>query len=173
MIEDEINYCQRCGGAMEIRILEEKERLACTQCGLIFYRHAKLGANALIVVDEQVVLVKRAADPYRGEWSLPGGFVEYEEHPEQALLREMKEELSVEVEIIRLLGLYHNRANDMIANCIFPVYLCRICSGELCAGDDAGEVELFEPDALPTPIAFEGHRKALEDWLQERHDPRL
>lgn len=56
--------------------------------------------------DGSIILVKRLNPPFKDEWALPGGFVEYGETVETAAKREAKEETGVEIELIRIIGVY-------------------------------------------------------------------
>lgn len=57
----------------------------------------QLGAYALIIKDEQILLIKKCGGPYDGKLDLPGGTIEFCEKPEEALLRELNEEVGIEV----------------------------------------------------------------------------
>ena len=56
-----------------------------------------LGAYGLIIKNKQIILIKKANGPYKGKLDLPGGTIEFGETPEQALMREIKEEVGIEV----------------------------------------------------------------------------
>ncbi len=160
-------YCPKCAGHLGEINVEGIERLICTQCGNIFYENPKPTASALLVERDSVLLVKRAIEPRKGFWDLPGGFLEKDEHPEQALRREIKEELGVEIDILELLGIYTGvyGYDDSGGHTLNIYYLGRVSSGEPRAASDIEDLRWFDKDELPLEIAFENNKKALETWL--------
>ena len=94
-----------------------------------------LGAEVLIVEDDRALLVRRAQEPWRGSWELPGGFVEVGEHPAAAARREIAEELGVVVRLTGILGFYMDPRLDEVVE---VVTFCGEVDGELEL--DAGEV---------------------------------
>jgi 8-oxo-dGTP diphosphatase len=114
-----------------------------------------------IVQDGQVLMVRRRHEPFKGQWTLPSGFLEYGETPEQAAVREVREEIGVEVELTGLVDVLLERG-DPRGLCLLVVYAGRIVGGRLRAGDDAAEVRAFPLDHIPEKIAFLAHRQALE-----------
>jgi len=136
-----------------------EERPACPACGWVHYEDPKVACGALLLQDDQVLLVRRTMEPFEGSWSLPAGFVNAFELPETAVAREMLEETGLEVTVEKLFtvlsGREHPRGSD-----IFLVYIVTQVGGELAAADDAGDAAWFNLDALP-PLAFETTRKVL------------
>lgn len=126
-----------------------------------------LTSDAVVVRDDQVLLVKRAKDPFAGAWALPGGFVDVGETTADACLRELREEAGVEGEVVDLLGVYDDPKRDPRGHVVSVAYLVRMVEGRAPrAGDDAAEVAWFDLDALPD-LAFD-HAEILRDateWL--------
>lgn len=127
-----------------------------------------LAADALIeLVNEPgkpIVLIERLNEPYG--WAIPGGFVDVGETLETAAVREAKEETSLDVQLICLLGLYSNPARDPRGHTVTAVYVAQ-STGTPLAADDAKSVSLFRPDQLPSPLAFD-HDMVLADYLRYR-----
>jgi mutator protein MutT len=100
----------------------------------------------------EVLLVKRAAEPMAGAWSLPGGRLEVGETVEQAVVREAREETGLEVEPRRLLGVYDlidREADGRIRyHFVLVDWICTVAGGELRAGDDAADVRWAHREAL-------------------------
>lgn len=110
--------------------------------------------------DGSIVLIKRKNDPFKGMHALPGGFVEYGETVEQAVLREVKEETGLEVKILKLLGVYSDPKRDPRGHTVAVAFLCTEIGGELRAGDDAAGASSFK--IIPDKLAFD-HRNILKD----------
>ncbi len=105
-------------------------------------------------------LVERKFPPRQGQWTLPTGFMEWDEDIEETAVRETLEETGLEV---RLNGLYavHNGILPPDRPVVVVFYTAEETGGELKAGDDAAQVGFFALDELPGRIAFAAHRKVL------------
>lgn len=129
-----------------------------------------IAADAIIeLLDENnqigIVLIERKNPPYG--WAIPGGFVDVGETIEQAAIRESKEEVCLDVELICLLGLYSDPARDERGHTATAVYVAK-ASGAPQAADDAKNVAVFNINALPTNLAFD-HDKVLQDYLHYKN----
>lgn len=159
----EKTYCHFCGTRLTEKLVEGRLRLFCEDCNEPLYENP-VPATCLVVVDdrERLVLVKRSTDPKKGFWCLPGGFMELGETPEQAALRELKEETGLLGQVDLLLGVTSNHS-DQYNTVLMVGYLVKNYSGTLKAGDDASDVECFHPDKLPE-IAFESHMNFIKTY---------
>jgi ADP-ribose pyrophosphatase YjhB (NUDIX family) len=159
-------FCPKCGGRLNLKRVEEFERLVCAKCSFVFYENPRPTASAIIFKDDKVLLVKRAIEPRRGFWDLPGGFLEKDEHPEEALRRELKEELCVEIEVLELLGIYMDQYgyDEAGSHTLNIYYLVKIVSGEPKPASDIQGLEWFDKTNLPQKIAFENNKEALQAW---------
>lgn len=111
-----------------------------------------------------IVLIQRKNPPHG--LAFPGGFVDVGESVEEAVVREMKEEISLDVEITKLLGVYSDPKRDPRFHTASVVYVCR-AYGEPKAADDAKEVIVIPKDRLASQqneLVFD-HAKILEDYL--------
>ncbi len=167
----EMNFCPCCGHALEDRFLFGRTRRKCPNCGFTFFRDPKVAAGVLAVQDHRVVLVRRLYEPHIGDWALPAGFVEIDEGPITAALRELTEETSLIGKITGTLGTYHVRS-DPRGSIVMVLYHAQIIGGELQAGDDAQEVRFFAPDELPANLAFASTRGALLRWCRAQRAQR-
>ncbi len=157
---DEFRYCLRCGHPLEPRFLFGKERPYCRHCGFILFRDPKLAAGALIIEHGRVLLVRRGVVPRKGFWAMPSGFVEYDEQPRPALVREIREETGLEAEIGRVLDVYP--LADPNKQGVFLLFEGRIVGGELKPGDDVSDVRWFDIQHIPwEEIAFPQLRDLL------------
>jgi ADP-ribose pyrophosphatase YjhB (NUDIX family) len=118
-----------------------------------------------VVFDDagRLLLIRRAHEPGRGLWSVPGGRVEAGETDQHAVIREVAEETGMVVEIIRLLGNVQRRAPD---GAVFDIYdyCCRVVGGALAAGDDADETRWCDADTLTRLPLVSGLLDALTHW---------
>lgn len=164
MIQDP-KYCPQCGAALQIRPVADRERPVCPACGFIFYLNPIAAAAALIEREGKVALVRRGVEPGRGRWSLPSGYIELDESPEEAAVRETREELGLHVEIDGLLNTF--TFTNPQSQGVLLIYAAHTVEGALVAGDDATDAAWFGPDELPD-VAFRQHREVLRQWRQAR-----
>ncbi len=122
-----------------------------------------LTVDILIPYKEGITLIKRANPPYQNSYALPGGFVEYGERVTDAAVREAYEETGLEVEILKVTGVYSDPDRDPRGHVISVCYLSRPVGGELRGGSDAKEARVFELDELPE-LAFD-HLQIIEDAM--------
>ncbi|MFV2082523.1 MAG: NUDIX domain-containing protein, partial [bacterium] len=95
------------------------------------------------VDDAGIVLIKRKNPPHG--WAIPGGFVDYGESVEEAAVREAKEETALDVELVRLLGVYSDPDRDPRFHTVSTVFVAR-ASGTPVGQDDAAEARVFTRD---------------------------
>ncbi len=112
-----------------------------------------------------IVLIARKNPPIG--LALPGGFVDVGESIEQALVREMKEETGLDVQIVRLLGIFSDPKRDPRFHTASAVFVAR-AEGEPKAGDDAKEAFVYTPDAIPFEKLVFDHADILKVYLKER-----
>ena len=102
--------------------------------------HPIVGVGAIILDDGQVVLVRRGHEPALGEWSLPGGMVELGETIEQAIIREVQEEVGLTVEVANLVAVLDwillNASGSVQFHYVLMDFLCRTVAGGLRTGSD-------------------------------------
>ena len=132
-----------------------------------------LAADAIIELTNQpnrpIVLIQRKNPPYG--WAIPGGFVDVGERLEVAAIREAKEEVSLDVTLTALLGMYSDPKRDDRGHTVTAVYVAE-SSGEPIAADDAKNLQIFDIDSLPAELAFD-HAQVLEDYRNFRQTGRV
>ena len=158
-------YCPLCGVKLTERYLYGRRRKTCPSCSFIHYRNPLPAAAVIINQNSRTLLVKRKYEPKIGDWSLPAGYIEYDENPETAAIRETKEETGLDVSIVNLFDV-QGACDDPDSRVILVIYEVEIVGGELEPGDDAIEAEFFPVNQLPDNIAFSSHKKALEKFFQ-------
>jgi len=112
-----------------------------------------------------IVLIQRKNKPLG--LALPGGFVDIGEKVETAVVREMKEEISLDVEISKLLGIYSDPARDPRFHTASAVYVCK-AHGKPLGADDAKEASVYKLDDIPLDKLVFDHKLILQDYLKER-----
>ena len=110
-----------------------------------------------------IVLIERKYEPLG--LALPGGFVDIGESVESALLREMKEEISLNVEIVKLLGIYSDPKRDKRFHTASAVYICK-AYGTPIGADDAKVAKVYTLSELQLDELVFDHGLILKDYLQ-------
>lgn len=111
-----------------------------------------------------MVLIRRRFEPLG--WALPGGFVEWGESAEEACRREVMEETGLTVDSLVQMHTYSEPDRDRRHPTATVVFVAR-ASGDLRAGDDAGDAAGFPLDRLPDPLCFD-HGQILDDYRRGR-----
>lgn len=161
-------FCPRCAGPLAVA----GSRASCAACGFVAYAHSDPTACALCL-DEQgrLLLVRRARDPDRGKWDLPGGFLDEGEHPLDALRRELREETGLDIEPGDFVGVFVDRYGEgEEAPATLNLYwTARVVGGRPRAADDVAELRWFRPEELPPPeeIAFRNVALAIQAWREQ------
>ena len=115
--------------------------------------------------NDSIILIKRKNSPYKGFWALPGGFVEYGETVESAVLREVKEETGLEVDLNKISGVYSDPDRDPRGHIITICFTAQKTGGNLKADTDALEVDCLKlGDIFKLNLAFD-HKKIIIDAL--------
>ena len=134
--------------------------VTCPLCGRSWYRNSMPAVGAVIVEDAKALVTIRAREPEKGRLDLPGGFLEVGEHPADGLVREIKEELGVEAEVVgdSVLQATHTYGED--GDGVLAIgFRVRILGGEIDPADDVGGVRwvsLKEIDELDFAWAHDG-----------------
>lgn len=163
------NFCSYCGSKVVFKYVEHsgKEREVCTSCGWVFYRNSKPCVGALVTDGDKVLLVRRAREPFKGYWDIPGGFLEAGEHPQEGLVREVREETGLEVRPTEILGIFMDKYGSTGEDTLNIHYVAQVVGGEPRAGSDATELKWFDKKNLPGKVAFRNGREALKAWQQK------
>ena len=126
------------------------------------HKNPALTVDAIAIKDGQIILIKRKNPPFQGSYALPGGFVDYGETVENAVIREFKEETGLDAEIKDFNGIYSEPDRDPRGHTVSVIFELIITGGEMLAGDDAAEVSFFPLDKLPD-LAFD-HGKIVAKY---------
>ena len=129
------------------------------------YLKPSLTVDGIIIHQKKLVLIKRANPPFKGKYALPGGFVEYNEKVEDAVVREIAEETGLITKIKSLCGVYSDPNRDPRGHTVSAVFELKVKSGKLKSGSDAKEAKLFSLDKIPG-LAFD-HDLIVGDYLKK------
>lgn len=165
---DAPSFCADCGAPLERRRADGRDRPYCPDCDTIRWQNPKPFAGVAVVRDGQVLLVERGTPPRVGRWSLPAGYLEYDESPAACAVRELEEETGIAVDpddlsILDAVGIEHPDGTRVVGT----LYRARATSadGEARAGSDASAVGYWRPTALfaadGEQISFPVYRRVL------------
>ena len=131
------------------------------------YPRPMLTADCVVMNSrDEVLLVRRGNEPFKGCWALPGGFMEMDETRERCAVRELQEETGIEVaeNAVRLVGIYSAPGRDPRGRTVTAAYAVLVANDiAAAAGDDAAELRWWPLAALP-PLAFD-HAQIIADTL--------
>jgi len=148
-------FCPACRG----ELISTPSHPVCSLCGLVYYRNP-LPAVILVVESKGRLLVaRRALAPAMGELSLPGGFIDPGESPEQAAIRELKEETSLEASSLLLLAA--DRDSTDYGSVVLYVYRVTDWKGSPEPADDVSELKWMNLEDIPS-LAFPAHDRVIE-----------
>jgi len=157
------NCCPACGSS-DI-IFDGTKKFSCRDCTFTYYHNVAAAVAAILECDKKIVLIKRAKEPGKGKLDLPGGFVDPEESAEEAVIREIKEELRIDLKEPKYLGSYPNiyKYKDVLYHTCDLFFYCKIDA--LPTDFDRTEIEeliLVNPSEIPDDkIAFESVKRGL------------
>lgn len=166
-----LKYCSRCG-SNNVKYYSDNS-LRCNHCGFKTYIN-EVSAVACIIVDKEgkILLSKRKNNPNAGKYDLPGGFIDLGEKAEEAVVREIKEELSVDVKTLKYLSSYPNQYiySDITVYTLDLCFLCTIDSFDnLRANDDVASFHFYKLEDIDMEtIAFESVKNILTDKITHK-----
>jgi ADP-ribose pyrophosphatase YjhB (NUDIX family) len=162
-------YCNLCGSPLAGDILEGKERQVCTKCSEICYENPLPVASVIVPNrNREVLLVKRAREPFKEMWCFPIGFAETGESIEDAALRELEEEAGIRGRIVQLVDVSSHR-NPFYGDLLIVTFEAEKIGGGERAGDDAADWAYFPARSLPR-LAFDSQERAAAKFIDLKKD---
>ena len=159
-----LNFCPTCGNSLETALLNERERLVCSvRCGYVHWDNPIPVVGAIVEYDnDTVILIQNKGWP--AEWfGIVSGFLEKGESPDEAVLREVKEELGLKAEMVERLGIYSFfQRNELII-----AYHVR-ATGEIIMDKEELQAYKIVPIQKLRPWPF-GTGVAVKEWLEKRN----
>src|SRR5205823_950767 len=121
------------------------------------FHNSKPCAGALIVDGNRVLLAERGVEPHRGDWDVPGGFLEAGEHPRDGARREVREETGLKVDLGEPFAILVDRYpyGDAIDYTLNVYYIATVAAGLPVPADDVASLRWFPLTDLPDNIAFD------------------
>jgi NADH pyrophosphatase NudC (nudix superfamily) len=157
-----LRYCPQCGSELRAVPISGRERLRCSSddCGYVHWDNPTPVVAALVEHGGSVVLVRNKGWPEK-MYGIVAGFLERDETPEEAALRETQEELGLDGRLAGFIGYYTFREMNQL---ILAFHV--LAEGEIRLGDELADFREVRPDRLrPWPI---GTGPAVRDWLEAR-----
>jgi 8-oxo-dGTP diphosphatase len=131
------------------------------------YPRPAVTADCVVMTNEplpKVLLIQRGADPFKGAWAFPGGFMNMDETTEECAIRELEEETSLKISGLHQIGAYSKVDRDPRGRTITVAYLAIIDAPvEVKGQDDAAKAEWWPLSDLPH-LAFD-HYDIMQDAL--------
>ncbi len=146
---------------------DDRRRLVCDRCGHVQYENPKIVVGSVVEHDGRILLCRRAIEPRDGYWTLPAGYLELGESPEEGARREAREEARADLAIDRLLATYSITRISQVQ----LIYRATLATPGYSAGPESREVELFRWDDIPwNDLAFPSVHWALHHFHVVRGD---
>jgi len=163
-----VRHCDRCGAP------SPDDAAGVPTCPVhrsrwVFVRNAPCAATVITDAGGRILLGRRAKEPHAGMWETPGGFVELAEHPEDAAVREVHEELGLDLVLTGLVGTYVERSARG-GHLLVLVYTGTVSGEVRLDPDEVSECAWFAPEDVPTVMAAD-HRRRIDDLLGGRVVP--
>lgn len=171
-------YCTRCGAKYSQEIQNQIQvnpaKVKCEECGLVIYNNPKSATGAFMINDGKYLLTRRAFDPEKGKLDVPGGFVDYGETGEQAIARELQEELGLTADEYEVIGIaptmhnfYVNHGHpDQEYSVMTVFYILTTSRTEFEIQDDVSGYEWVSLDDVLEDVGFPELREYLRKNLE-------
>jgi ADP-ribose pyrophosphatase YjhB (NUDIX family) len=144
---------------------DTNERYVCDDCGHVYYTNPKIVVGSVVAHDGRILLCRRAIEPRRGYWTLPAGFLEENETPDEGARREALEEAGAVIVLDALLAIYSVPRISQVQ----LMYRARLEKPEFSAGSESLDVRLFDWHEIPwDEAAFPSVQWALDHYRQSR-----
>lgn len=161
VFEQQYKFCPTCKTELVRQLTDRRKLLTCPNCHFIFWNNPKPVVSAILNTPKGILMLQRASQPLKDYWCLPGGFIDFEETPQEAILREVQEEAGVISQVKNLIGVYRID-NDSRGVHIDIIYECEV-PDQVTLSNEHSNYDFFKPDNLPEKVAYK-HREAIEDF---------
>lgn len=131
------------------------------------YKNPIPTVDAIIQRESEILLIRRKKDPFKNMLALPGGFVNDNERVEEAIIREVSEETTLEIKLLDILGVYSDPNRDPRKHIMTTVFISEIKgdkSIEALAADDASEIVWIDLASVEKHTFGFDHKKIINDY---------
>ena len=161
-----MKFCSQCGNPVNLKMPDgdNRERHVCDHCDTIHYQNPRIIAGCIPVLDDKVLLCRRAIEPRLGLWTLPAGFMENGETSLQGALRECEEEANARIDNPKLSGIF----DIPHINQVYMFYRGAMSDVNFSPGIESLEVTLFYEHEIPWhELAFPVIELALRHHFED------
>ena len=155
-----LEICSNCGSRNHHGFIDGNKRFHCLNCKTIHYENPKPTSTIICMQESNLLLARRAFDPAKGEWGLPGGFMELNETLEEATTREFLEETNLKCKFKKIISTCSHYGTVFGDILLIGVEVVVSDYKNMKAGDDVSELRFFNIKNLPN-IAFDCHTKII------------
>jgi len=165
-----LNYCSNCGSEKinwEVPKGDTHYRFVCDNCELIHYQNPKVVVGCIPLWQDKILLCRRAIEPRKGYWNLPGGYLENGESLIEGAARETLEETKAKVEVGRLISIF----TIPTINQVMMHFVAQLKSDNFMPTQESSELRLYTVQELPwEKLAFNSNNFALNAYLEYREN---
>lgn len=155
-------FCPFCGRKLKIKIEEGRQRKHCPSCQWTYYPHVGTAVVGIITKQGKALLVKRRREPYANTWMFPAGFVDYGEHPEETVKREVKEETGLEVKKAEFMEVLQSEDDPRSPGHFVFCYKITVSDGQLRTDEEENEEVAWKSIKDPPKIGFKLHQHIMK-----------
>ncbi len=160
-------FCPMCGHALELPPNGRKDKPRCLHCNFVHYNNPRACVSAIIHRQNEILFVQRAHEPFKHYWDFPGGFLEAGESPEAGLRREVREELQIEINILKLWKAYADTYGPENTPLVIIYYVCTPGEGMIHQQEEIADVRWFTLNKPPEKLAFNHIPSVLSDLRKQ------
>jgi 8-oxo-dGTP diphosphatase len=158
-------FCHQCGHSLISNTINLNNVGYCTICDISIYADPKVAAVVIVSNGNEILLVRRSIQPHIGKWSFISGYVNQAEQVESAAIREVKEEIDIDIKLIKLQGIYSG-----MSSVILIVYRAIHLSGIPKVSEEVSEFNWFSYDSMPD-LPFPYDDLILRDFHNDLGSP--
>ena len=163
-----LEYCPRCGARSVPTASANQRRLRCAKCGFSLYQNPSPGVVVLIVDNDMILLGKRDNKVFMGgKWSLPGGFIEFDEDFLSSAHREITEETGLSIKILSIISVVSKFFSPDLHTLVI-VLLAKQIGGTSQPGDDMVKLDWFPLSGPFPPMAFEADTHIINRYFSKK-----
>lgn len=162
-----MKFCSNCGHSVYLKDIPDDTypRFFCDQCERIHYQNPNVVVGCLPIWKDQIMLCKRAIEPRKGFWNLPGGYLENGETVEEGAMREVWEEAGIRVTVTGL----HTVFSIPKINQVYMHFLAAMPDLNYVPGVESLEVKMFVEADIPwKELAFSSSTFSLKKYFEDQ-----